>query len=530
MKSLFWVSVNLIGFFILTFMYIDTWQPKPACKTSEKKYFGYKIFKFLQITLALFLIFDTGMYLTDGISSHARILHYIFSMLFYLITPLPGFIFLIYCDFITFNDENGLKKRLRFYSIPMIINSLAVFLTPLTGMLFSIDENNIYSRGDFIWITMIAGIGYLAIYPILYIKTRKKQALTCKGSDIYLFLFPLPPLISAIIQLLYHGPLLLGISFVISAYFLYTNNIQSAEDKRKLSVRFNNIRTAHFGVISFIMISVMLWTIENTIDELSREFDEVNQVKLLLPFGIIIILFIIYVYSTKRITQRMIFNPLKLLVDSLFSVRESSMDYKPNQHKIYGIERDDEIGLLANTIQDLFVKGHFDGLTGIYNRRYMETTMRQIMTMLSRTNAMLSVMIVDIDFFKQYNDTYGHIKGDDCLKLIAQTLDKLIIRKGDFIARYGGEEFAVILPGTEEEGARLMAAKMLYAIQELKIPNINTKTGIVTISIGLTTGRQNYMQNWDEYIKRADDALYKTKNNGRNWYTFLPLTEANYSG
>jgi len=518
MKTFFWVAVNLIGFFILVFMFTDT------RKTHEKNNLGQKIFDLLQITLMLFLIFDTGMYLADEITNQARTINYLFSMLFYLFTPIPGFIFFLYCDYKMFNNEKGLKKRLKFYLIPIIINTLAVILTPFTDMLFIINENNVYSRGDYFWISIIAGFGYLAIYPLLILRKHNKQTLSPKGADIYFYLFPIPPIISAIIQIIYHGPLLLGICFVISAYFLYANYIQSPEDKRRLSVRINHINIAHFSVISFIMTSVILWSFENLINEIYRESSDINQIKLILPFIIIIALFIIFVFSTNRMTKRLFFIPLKLLVSSLLNMGVKSVYYDIKQQEIYGTDRDDEIGLLANTIQDLFIKGHYDELTGIYNRHYLETTMQQIMMTVSRINLKLTVMMIDVDFFKNYNDTYGHSEGDDCLRTIAQTLSDVITRKGDFIARYGGEEFAVILPNTNEAGARMIADKMLNAVRELKRPH-ESINGIVTISIGFTTGYQTTLQTWNDYVKKADEALYLSKNNGRNRYTYLSLIE-----
>jgi diguanylate cyclase (GGDEF)-like protein len=132
-------------------------------------------------------------------------------------------------------------------------------------------------------------------------------------------------------------------------------------------------------------------------------------------------------------------------------------------------------------------------------------------------------MLIDVDFFKMFNDTYGHSKGDDCLRLIAQTINKVITRKGDFTARYGGEEFAVVMPGTDETGTHTVAEKILKAIRELKIPHEKTKEGIVTISIGIATGCKTNTQYWTDYFKKADEALYISKNNGRDRSTFLPF-------
>ena len=158
-------------------------------------------------------------------------------------------------------------------------------------------------------------------------------------------------------------------------------------------------------------------------------------------------------------------------------------------------------------------KGHLDSINGYFNR--------QIMTALSRAQSKMCIMMIDVDFFKKFNDTYGHAEGDECLKAVAVTLSSIATRKSDFVARYGGEEFAVVLPGTDEKGARFVAEKMLASIRELKIPHIKNAGKIVTISIGVATGDYVYTQSWADYQKKADEALYMSKNNGRNRYTLL---------
>jgi len=512
MKSLFWVAVNLIGFVILVFMYNN------RDKTCVKKNTGQKLFGYMLVVLMLYFIFDTGMYLINGLTFYgARIINYIFSILYYLITPLPGLFFFLYCDYKVFNDVKGLKKRWIYYSFPSFFNAFAVALSPFTNMIFSISEDNIYARGDYFWITVITGFVYLAAYLFLSFKIKRDYVKTARSSDFYFYLIPIPPSIFAIIQVLFEGPLLIGIGFVISIYYLYTIIIQSSEDNRKLSVRFNNVNIAHFAVVSFVMIIVLLWMLEHILKEVSNGYSNIIEAEILLSFAIIIILFILFVFSSNQITQRLIFTPLKLLVDSLHRMKEN------NDHEIYGMERDDEIGLLSNTIQELFIKGHYDGLTGIFNRRYFESMLHNNILTLSRAKTKMSVLLIDIDYFKKYNDTYGHLKGDECLKTIAQTLNKGIVRSGDFAARYGGEEFVVVLPNTDATGARIIADKILNAIRGLKIPHENSSEGIVTISVGITTGGIIHTQKWNDYIKRADEALYMSKQNGRNRYTFIEL-------
>jgi diguanylate cyclase (GGDEF)-like protein len=134
----------------------------------------------------------------------------------------------------------------------------------------------------------------------------------------------------------------------------------------------------------------------------------------------------------------------------------------------------------------------------------------------------MSVFMIDVDYFKKYNDTYGHEQGDVCLRSVARALAGSISRANDFVARYGGEEFVIVLSDTDEAGARAVAQKALENVQRLNMPHANsTVAPFVTVSIGITTGVVAYGQSQEEYLKRADEALYMSKQGGRNQYTFL---------
>lgn len=171
---------------------------------------------------------------------------------------------------------------------------------------------------------------------------------------------------------------------------------------------------------------------------------------------------------------------------------------------------------------DLLDKVHYDALTGIYNRRYMEENLKRIVKSISRSGGILSVLMLDIDFFKKYNDTYGHSMGDECLKAVAKALNDSLQRADDFVARYGGEEFIVVLPNTDESGACFMADRMLENVRACDIPHKkNEAADCVTISIGVATSVVAHKQKGEDYIKRADEALYTSKKKGRNRYTFI---------
>jgi len=221
-------------------------------------------------------------------------------------------------------------------------------------------------------------------------------------------------------------------------------------------------------------------------------------------------------FATSLANYRLIFLPLNKLNASLTSLRESL------DGGIVGTERDDELGELSRTIRDLFSKANVDGLTGIYNRRFMENNLEHLTGILSRSNGMLSVLMLDIDFFKRYNDEYGHDQGDECLRQVAQAIANGVTRVSDFTARYGGEEFIAVLINTDEAGTRVVGERLLESIVSLEIPHPdNPASPYVTISIGGTSDKVGYGQTWKDFVQRADKALYMSKRNGRNRFTFI---------
>jgi len=186
-------------------------------------------------------------------------------------------------------------------------------------------------------------------------------------------------------------------------------------------------------------------------------------------------------------------------------------------------------GRITNPINKRLDQVYYDALTGIYNRRYLDETLKQTIQTLSRSKGSLSLLMIDIDFFKKYNDTYGHGEGDKCLKMIADALAKATPRADDFVARYGGEEFVVVLPNSDEEAARFVANKLIESVENCNIPHEGSDIAAhVTVSVGATTSIAEHTQKGDDYIKRADEMLYKSKQGGRNRYSFEELDERRY--
>jgi len=160
-----------------------------------------------------------------------------------------------------------------------------------------------------------------------------------------------------------------------------------------------------------------------------------------------------------------------------------------------------------------------DGLTGLYNRRAFQEHLEETLLFSRRANETLSLLILDVDYFKAYNDTFGHVEGDTALKIVASIL-KENSRKNDFVARFGGEEFTVILPNTNYNGATLCAEVLRNAIE--KYPWLERQ---VTISVGVTTVEhkrdrdENVTEMYTRILSEADQALYRSKSTGRNKVT-----------
>jgi diguanylate cyclase (GGDEF)-like protein len=164
----------------------------------------------------------------------------------------------------------------------------------------------------------------------------------------------------------------------------------------------------------------------------------------------------------------------------------------------------------------LKVMSYQDGLTGIPNRRYFDDTLIREHRRCLRTGSALSVLMIDIDFFKKYNDIYGHLTGDDCLRLVAKTMHTQLNRSGDVLARYGGEEFVCILPNTDLEGGNSMAEKLRAAVIEQQIPHEEGIDGLVTVSIGVVSGQPIEGIDSRRFLLQADHSLYQAKMSGRN--------------
>ncbi len=169
---------------------------------------------------------------------------------------------------------------------------------------------------------------------------------------------------------------------------------------------------------------------------------------------------------------------------------------------------------------------YLDGLTEISNRRKFEEMYEREWTRAIRSKYPLSLAMVDVDYFKHYNDNYGHAMGDIALKDIAKSLENSLMRPADLIARYGGEEFVIMLPETDSAAAKLVVQRSLEKVNKLNIPHLYSKCAEhISVSIGLATTSMDITGERKTLLKTADENLYHAKQGGRNRITASVISQ-----
>ncbi|MDO3384431.1 sensor domain-containing diguanylate cyclase [Gilvimarinus sp. SDUM040013] len=192
---------------------------------------------------------------------------------------------------------------------------------------------------------------------------------------------------------------------------------------------------------------------------------------------------------------------VKSLIGFMFDISER----KKIEDKLFDLQKE---------LEDLSFK---DGLTNVANRRMFDSVIEVEWTNARRNNQPLSLILFDIDFFKQFNDIYGHIQGDDCLKKVAKVLSQGATRSRDFFARYGGEEFVLVLPETDNEAARKVADRCRSLVFREQIPHQGSSASqVITVSMGLGSTVPQHTDNLKDFLHLVDQRLYLAKQQGRN--------------
>ncbi len=223
-------------------------------------------------------------------------------------------------------------------------------------------------------------------------------------------------------------------------------------------------------------------------------------------------------YITKPVNK----TELRVRVQSALSLKKEIDQRKAREKELLNTTR-----LLENANEKLRELSFMDGLTGIANRRLFDEKISEELERSRQYLIPLSVILLDIDAFKPYNDNYGHVAGDDCLKEVAQTVRKYVNQPGSLVARYGGEEFVVVLPATMTDEALSIAEDIRCRIKNLAIKHeYSPVVPVITVSLGVSTARPDVETSVCGLIDNADKALYNAKQNGRNRVEAAGLTSA----
>ena len=186
------------------------------------------------------------------------------------------------------------------------------------------------------------------------------------------------------------------------------------------------------------------------------------------------------------------------------------------------VERTAKLEQLNQELQGLADR---DGLTGVANRRRGDNYLEEVWTRLRREKQPLSVIMLDVDHFKAFNDTYGHQAGDECLVAVAEAVFAQLLRPTDLVARYGGEEFIIILPNTDRAGVTHVGEQIRRAVEDMGIDHAHSSVGaVVTVSAGSATMVPGVMGGTEQLLREADVALYRAKRMGRNQVQAAPET------
>jgi diguanylate cyclase (GGDEF)-like protein len=269
------------------------------------------------------------------------------------------------------------------------------------------------------------------------------------------------------------------------------------------------------------LIEMMMLNTAAKINKSSKELSSLVESNLLLSGFLLSIMLLSAFFSAKYLAHKIV-APIEILVGATLKFgEEQRMVAMP-------ASGNDELGLLAssfNKMQNALIRKQeelqrlatIDSLTKLANRHMFSEAIERDWKRCLRDKSDISIIMIDVDYFKPFNDQYGHQAGDNALLEVANVIRQCINRSSDLAARYGGEEFLIVLPNTDIAGANKVAMKMITTLNERKIPSADgTRYPFLSISCGVSACRPTSQTGWEDLIKAADAALYKAKSNGRN--------------
>jgi diguanylate cyclase (GGDEF)-like protein len=250
----------------------------------------------------------------------------------------------------------------------------------------------------------------------------------------------------------------------------------------------------------------------------SKMKEQTQLIRLILIGGVVFLIAIVILFQQRILKRIGVFNQMLLS-------RSQGFDYQIE------LDGNDEITDLVETFneftqtieiqkQKLEKLSMSDGLTGIANRRALDIRLKHDIELSVRQRSTVTILLMDIDCFKLYNDNYGHLAGDQCLKDVSKVICDSLNRDSDFVARYGGEEFVCVLPDTDIQGAIGVANNIIEKMKYVALPHqYSNVADYVTMSIGIATSQPSEVLTPETIVKRADTALYVAKSSDKNSYS-----------
>lgn len=301
----------------------------------------------------------------------------------------------------------------------------------------------------------------------------------------------------------------------IATYMIHRKNgrLQYELSKESKMIFFNRIPSAS-------------WYLGIVIDQ-NTAFSAVYQLRnrfILSIIGMIILMMLLALYFsgklTKSITQ-LNENAKKIAGGNFYNrIRIRGSDELAELSEAFNHMADELeqlVGQLESEKKNAELNAITDSLTGLTNRRYFDEILEREFYRTKRTGEKMTLIMLDVDYYKLYNDTYGHVAGDECLRKVAEVIRSIVKRTPDIASRYGGEEFMIILPGTETTGGLQVAENIRSAIEQLKIPHSASKaSGFVTASLGVATIAGAGIETPEKAVELVDKAMYAAKQRGRN--------------
>lgn len=256
-------------------------------------------------------------------------------------------------------------------------------------------------------------------------------------------------------------------------------------------------------------------------EDVQQLYQDMRSNQVITTTAFIIITFIILLLLLL-VLNRGVFQPLKRILRGIEHYHEGDLDTRIQPSGLsdlftLGETFNNMIEQIRHDMNELERHSNIDGLTGLGNRRYFEQRLQEEWSRAIRKQCPISILFIDIDYFKRYNDHYGHLQGDDCLRRVAEAIQHAVKRDVDVAARYGGEEFIIMLPETDLSGAEQVARELQQAIRKLHIEHKDSNVEpFVTLSIGIASHIPRFPEKAEELLHSADMALYQAKNRGRN--------------